>query len=144
MQTVSDLTTLKLVNPRLHTVNLGGMSFRTEVSINNPSNNSVTITKPVVSLTTKGKILTQSKAEDKTIFINPLNVTNIDTIELVINWTTLAGLAINIIPKVPSLIATFKSGNKKDMVAQLGIPMEMYFTTYVNGIFYQSVPTKLI
>jgi hypothetical protein len=42
------------------------------------------------------------------------------------------------------VIASFKQGNSKNLISQLGIPMEMYFTTYVNGLFYQSEPEKLI
>jgi hypothetical protein len=57
---------------------------------------------------------------------------------------TLSGLISNIISKVPAVITAFKSGNKNNLVTQLGIPMEMSFSTYVNGLFYQSEPTKII
>lgn len=144
VQNISELATLSLLNPRVHQINLGGLYFRTEVSINNPSRDSIKITKPVVSLSTNGKFLSQSNAEDKIIVIKPLGVTQIDTIELQLSWTVLAGLLSNIITKIPSVIAAFKAGNKKNLVAQLGIPMEMSFSTYVNGLFYQSPPTKLI
>jgi hypothetical protein len=50
MQNVGDQTNITMVNPRVHAVNLGGLSFRTEVAINNPSKDTVKITKPVVSL----------------------------------------------------------------------------------------------
>jgi hypothetical protein len=144
MQNVSDQTNISLVNPRVHSINLGGLTFRTEVAINNPSKDSVTITKPVVSIKSNGKLLSQSNAENKEIIIKPLGVTQIDTIELQIGWMMLSGLISNIISKVPAVITSFKSGNKKNLVSQLGIPMEMSFTTYVNGLFYQSEPSKLI
>lgn len=144
MQNVSDQTNISLVNPRVHSINLGGLTFRTEIAINNPSKDSVTITKPVVSVRSNGKLLSQSNAENKEIIIKPLGVTQIDTIELQIGWMTLSGLISNIISKVPAVITAFKSGNKKNLVSQLGIPMEMSFTTYVNGLFYQSEPSKLI
>ena len=144
MQNVSDQTTILLVNPRVHTINLGGLTFRTEVAINNPSRDTVTITKPVVSVKSNGKLLSQSNAENREIIIKPLGVTKVDTIELQINWMTLSGLITNIISKIPSVITAFKSGIKSNLITQLGIPMEMSFTTYVNGLFYQSEPTKLI
>lgn len=144
MQNVSDQTNITLVNPRVHAINLGGLVFRTEVAINNPSRDSVAITKPVVTIRSKGKLLAQSNAENKEIIIKPLGVTQIDTIELQINWMTLSGLISNIVSKVPALITAFKSGNKKNLVSQLGIPIDMVFTTYVNGIFYQSEPSKII
>ena len=144
MQNVSDMSTMKMVNPRIHSINLGGLNFRTEVEVNNPSRDSIRITKPVVTLTSKNKFLTQSDAENKEILIQPLAVTKIDTIELELSWSTLAGLIKNIVTKIPAVITAWKSGNKKNLVTQLGVPMEMYFTTYVNGLFYQSPSEKLI
>ncbi len=144
MQNVSDVSTMKMVNPRIHSINLGGLTSRTEVEVNNPSRDSIRITKPVVTLTSKNKFLTQSDAENKEIVIQPLAVTKIDTIELELSWSILAGLIKNIVTKIPAVITAWKSGNKKNLVAQLGVPMEMYFTTYVNGLFYQSPSEKLI
>ena len=144
MQNVSDVSTMKMVNPRIHSINLGGLTFRTEVEVNNPSRDSIRITKPVVTLTSKNKFLTQSDAENKEIVIQPLAVTKIDTIELELSWSILAGLIKNIVTKIPAVITAWKSGNKKNLVAQWGVPMEMYFTTYVNGLFYQSPSEKLI
>ncbi len=54
MQNVSDKTNVSLVNPRVHSINLGGLTFRTELAINNPSRDSVSITKPVVSVKSNG------------------------------------------------------------------------------------------
>jgi hypothetical protein len=144
MQNVSDQSTIKMVNPRIHSINLGGLSFRTEVAVNNPSKDQIKITKPVVTLMSKNTMLAQSAAENKEIIIQPLNVTQIDTIELQLPWTTMAGLIKNIITKVPAVITAWKSGNKKNLVEQLGVPIEMHFTTYVNGLFYQSPSEKLI
>jgi hypothetical protein len=104
----------------------------------------VKLTKPVVTLTSKGKMLTQSDAEDQIITIKPLGLTKIDTIELELDWFTLKGLVANIIKNVPKVIAAWKAGDKKNLVALLGVPLEMNFTTYVNGIFYQSPSEKLI
>ena len=98
----------------------------------------------MVTLTSKNKFLTQSDAENKEIVIQPLAVTKIDTIVLELSWSILAGLIKNIVTKIPAVITAWKSGNKKNLVAQLGVPMEMYFTTYVNGLFYQSPSEKLI
>ena len=144
MQNVSNQSTMKLVNPRIHQVNLGGISFRTEVSINNPSNDSVTITKPVVSLISGSNLLAQSLAENKTIEIRPLGATQIDTIELLLSWTVIAKLVKEIIPKIPGIISAFRTRNFKDLSSKIGVPIDMTFSTYVNGIFYQSEPTKII
>ena len=71
MQSVSDLASLTLVNPRVHNVSLAGMSLRTKVAVNNASRDSVKVTKPVVVLTSNGRFLTQSIAENKVIEIRP-------------------------------------------------------------------------
>ena len=105
MQNVSNQTNISLVNPRVHTVNLGGLSFRTELAINNPSKDTVTIIKPVVSVKSNNNLLTQTNAENKEIIIKPLGVKQIDTIELQINWLTLSGLISNIISKVSTVIS---------------------------------------
>jgi hypothetical protein len=144
MQNVSEMANAKLVNPRIHSVNLGGITFRTEVEINNPSRDSVKLTKPVVTLTSKGKMLAQSDAEDKIIAIKPLGITKIDTIELELDWFTLKGLVTNVIKNIPKAIAAWKAGDKKNLMTILGVPLEMNFTTYVNGLFYQSPSEKLI
>ena len=144
MKNVSDSISTNLVNPRIHKVSLSGISFRTEVAINNPTKDSVKITKPVVTLTTNGKLLSQSNSENKTITIEPLNVSQIDTIELVIGWTTIGTYIAGILKKIPQLIAAFKPGSNIDMKQILGIPVEMTFSTYANGIFYQSTPEKIL
>jgi hypothetical protein len=70
MQNVSDKTNITLVEPRIHDVNLAGLYIRTEVQVNNQTINSVQITKPVVSLKSKGILLSQSNVE-KTLTRNP-------------------------------------------------------------------------
>ncbi|OYU82639.1 MAG: hypothetical protein CFE24_14955 [Flavobacterium sp. BFFFF2] len=144
MQQVSDSTTLSLVNPRLHQISLNGISFRTEVSINNTSKDSVTITKPVVFVSSGGKPIAQSNAENKLIVIQPLNQTKIDTIELQIGWPIMASLGSSLISKIPTLVSIFRSGNLNNIASQLGIPIEMSFTTYVNGLYYKSEVKKII
>jgi hypothetical protein len=98
----------------------------------------------VVSLKSKGVLLSQSNAENKLIFIKPLGITKIDTIELRIGWLTLARIVSNVVTRIPSVIKAFKTGNNKELSQKLGIPIEMSFSTYVNGLFYQSEPTKII
>ena len=117
-----------------------------EAPVSNCTGNSVKLIVPQAPYINEipNNNIPEENAEDKIIVIKPLGVTQIDTIELQLSWTVLAGLLSNIITKIPSVIAAFKAGNKKNLVAQLGIPMEMSFSTYVNGLFYQSPPTKLI
>ncbi len=133
-----------LVKPRIHKVDLSGLTFRTEVQISNPTPDSITLTKPVITLTTEGHQLTQSKPESTELTIQPLSVTMMDTVELKLGWTVLGAYIAGIIKKIPDLIVAYKCGDLPALAKVLGIPLEITFSTYTNGIFYQSTPTKLI
>src|SRR5262249_4341118 len=103
-----------------------------------------TITKPVVTLTTNGKLITQSAPENKTIVIEPMGVSQIDTIEFEVGWPMIGSFVSGIIPRVPKILTAFLTGSTSAIGAALGIPLEMRFTTYVDGIYYQSDPEKIL
>ncbi|NVO09065.1 MAG: hypothetical protein HXX16_03795 [Bacteroidales bacterium] len=144
MKTVSDKMISSLSNPRVHKVDISGIAFRTEIKLQNPTKNDMTITKPVVTLTTKGNYITSNSPENKEFTIKPLGITNIDTIELIIGWTTLAGYVAGIISKIPALIAAFKKKDLSSIASSLGIPLEMKYSLYANNIFYESDPQKIM
>ena len=144
MKTSSEKMVSGLSKPRIHKVDLKGLTFRTEISIQNPTQTSVTITKPVVTLTTGGKYITSSNPEQKSFTIKPLTTTTIDTIELILPWTALGGYVTGIIAKAPKLIAAFKAKDLKSLASSLGIPLEMKYTLYANGIFFESEPQKIM
>ncbi len=144
MKTVSEKMVSNLSNPRIHKVDLKGIAFRTEIKIQNPTKNTISITKPVVTLYSNGKYITSNSPEQKNIVIEPLKTTDIDTIEIPITWTTMAGYLTGIIGKAPALIAAFKKKDLKAVTATLAIPLEMKYSLYANGIYYESVPEKLI
>lgn len=144
MKNVGDSISSQLINPRVHKVSLSGIALRTEVSVKNPTKDSMTITKPVVTLTSGEKLLTQSLPENKTYTIAPLGLTQIDTIELTISWTVIGSFVAGILKKIPSIIASHQEGKKLSLSSVLGIPIEMSFSTYANGIFFQSKPEKIL
>ena len=55
MKNVADLMTVRLLNPRIHKADFIGIVFRTEAVINNPTNYRLTITQPVVTLTSRSE-----------------------------------------------------------------------------------------
>lgn len=144
MKAVSDKMVSNLSNPRIHKIDLSGITFRTEIKIQNPTKNSMTITKPVVTLTSNGKYITSNSPEQKIINIRPLTTTDIDTIEIPITWSTLAGYLTGIVGKAPALITAFRNKNLKAVASTLAIPLEMKYSLYANGIYYESVPEKLM
>lgn len=143
IKNVAEQITATLVKPRIHKVDLSGFTFRSEVKINNPTPDSISLTKPVITLTSEGKQLSQSRSENKVVTIAPLSVTMLDTIELHVGWTVLGTYITGVIVKIPELISAFKSGNLSSIAKVLGIPLEISFSTYTNGIYYQSTPIKL-
>ena len=114
-----------LSNPRIHKVDLKGIAFRTEIKIQNPTKNSMTITKPVVTLSSNGKYITSNSPEQKNIVIEPLTTTDIDTIEIPISWTTMAGYLTGIIGKAPALITAFRNKDLKAVASTLAILLEI-------------------
>ena len=146
MKNVSDLVTVRLLKPRIHKVDLSGLVFQTEVAINNPTRDSVTITKPVVTLTSNGNMLSQSDGANLSYKIAPLSVTMIDTISLNLAWTSVAGMVAGIVRRIPEIVAAARAGGDvtKNVIRAIGVPMEMTFSTYANGLFFQSPAEKLI
>ncbi len=144
MKTVSDKMVSNLSNPRIHKIDLSGIAFRTEIKIQNPTKNTMSITKPVVTLTSNGKYITSNSPEQKIINIQPLTTTDIDTIEIPITWSTLAGYLTGIVGKAPALITAFRNKDLKSVASTLAIPLEMKYSLYANGIYYESVPEKLM
>ena len=145
MKNVSDLVNVRLIKPRIHKVDLSGLVFQTEVAINNPTRDKINITKPVVTLTSNGNLLSQSEGANLTYQIAPLSVTMIDTISLTLGWTTVAGMVAGILRRIPEIIAAARLPGDvtKNVTKAIGIPLEITFSTYANGIFFQSPPEKL-
>ena len=98
----------------------------------------------MVTLTTKGKYITSTKPENKEITINSLTDTKIDTIEIVVPWTILAGYIGSIFGKIPQILLAFKSKDMKALGEALAIPLEMKYSLYANGLSYESEPTKIL
>lgn len=144
MNRVSEKVVTSLSNSRIHKVDLRGLVLRTEINIDNPTKSSVKITKPVITLTTNEKYITSSHPEDKVITIKPLATSQIDTIEVVIPWTIMISYIIGLTSKLPDIIAAFKAKDITAFGTALSIPLEMKYSLYANGIYYESEPEKLI
>jgi LEA14-like dessication related protein len=144
MKSTSGKIVSSLSNPRIHKLDLSGLVFRTEIKIQNPTQSSITVTKPVVTLSTNGNPITNSNPENKTITIKPLATTSLGTIELTLPWTTLLGYVSGIITKVPAILAAYKNKDMKTVKANLNIPIEMKYSLYANNIFYESAPQKIM
>ena len=140
---ISDKSVVRTLNPRIHKVDVSGIIVRTELAVDNPTSDAITVTKPVITLTSNGKYLASSVPENKTIPIKPLSQTSLDTAEITIPWTSLTGYMSNLIAKIPALIASFKSTGKLSF-SSIAIPLEYKYSTYVNDLYFESIPEKLV
>lgn len=144
MKRVSDKMVTSLSNSRIHKIDLKGIAIRTEINVSNPTKTTMKITKPFVTLTTKGKYITSTTPENKEFTINPLTETKIDTIEIVVPWTILAGYIYGIFGKIPQILAAFRTKDLTAVGQALAIPLEMKYSLYANGLSYESEPTKIV
>lgn len=146
MKNVSDMVTVRLLKPRVHKIDLSGLVLYTEVAINNPTRDTVRITKPVVTLTSKGQLLAQSRSENRSYLIEPLALTQIDTIQVLLPWTVVATLVGGMVSRIPEIIAAGRREGDvtSNVLRAIGIPLELSFSTYANGLFFQSPSEKLL
>ena len=144
MKQISEKVVTHLSKPRVHKVDLRGIVLRTEIKIDNPTRNSMTITKPVITLSTGGKYITSTKPEQKQVEIKPMGTSTIDTIEVVIPWTSVAEYATDIITKIPELTSAWKKKNIGAFAKALAIPLEVKYSLYANGLFYEANPQKIL
>ena len=129
---------VRTLNPRITKVTLAGLSLATDISIDNPTNTSLKVSKPVVTITTGGKYAASSVPSSETFNIAPQVRSSLGTIEVQVPWTSLTPYISNLVSRIPILI-----GKSKQVLSELDLPMEYYYTVYVNDLFYQSAPEKI-
>lgn len=140
---VSDKSIIKTLNPRIHKVDSTGIFIRTEIAVDNPTQQTIRINKPIVTLTSNGVYLANSIPEQKSFVIAPLSRTFLETTEIQVPWMSVSGIATGILSKVPELIARYQSEGKLEL-SMLSVPLEYFYTTYVDGIYHQSKPEKIL
>ena len=133
MKNLSERLTVRLLRPRIHRADLGGLTFYTEVALNNPTRDKLALTAPVVTLSSAGKVLAQSDSAALTYTVAPLGVTELGTIALTLPWTALAPLVSGVLRRIPAILAEAKKGG--DVAKAIGVPLEMRFTTLCGGYF---------
>ena len=143
LKRISDNSVVRTLNPRIHKVDISGITVRMEVAVDNPTKDSITVTKPVIILTSGGNYLASSVPENKVYTIQSLAQTSLETAEISIAWTSLTAYMSSLVSKVPSLISAYKSTGKLEF-STLAIPLEYKYSTYVDGNPYESTPEKLV
>lgn len=134
---------IELYKPRIHSVTLQGIIFATGVMLKNPIKIKVSITKLVITLTTKGSVLGASSIESKTLNIAGQSETDLGTLQLKLAWLPLLqllGTGIN----VAKILEAWKTKNTKTLAQAIKIPLEIAASLYVdNSLFIKTAPTKI-
>jgi hypothetical protein len=136
---MSDASVIRIQRPRLGKASLSGLSVIVDVAVDNPTNKSVVFTTPVVTLSTQGQYLASTVPDRRSFRIEPLSQSKIDAIGLIIPWSVLAKYAGTVITRLQK--AQPEDGLTLDVLA---IPLEVRYTTYLNGILYESQPEKIL
>jgi hypothetical protein len=136
---LGDKSIVRALNPKISKITMAGISLSTDVVVDNPTNSSVQITKPVIKLSSNGNYLASSVPEKGILNISPIGQSNLGTITIDIPWSALTPFISGLINKIPSLI-----GKKNVETKTLGVPLEYSYSLYVNNLFYESTPTTLI
>jgi hypothetical protein len=145
---VGDQLDIKMINPRIHKIDPnpfgGGIEIRTDVQLQNPTKDSMTLTQPFVQILSKDTVITSSKVNYKEFIIKPMARINLNTIVLKLDWSTIVSTLISNnynIPKDYTLIQKigYVISNYKSLLAQMQLGIR--YSTYANGLFYESVQT---
>lgn len=144
MNQISEFISTRLINPRIHKVDLTGITIRTEVSISNPTRNTMSITQPVVTIYSNEKQVAQTTPQNIQTQIAPLSPTNLSTVELKLGWMSVASLATGVITKIPSVIKAYKTNGTNGLLQELNFPLSANFSTYADGVLYVSPVEKII
>lgn len=144
MNQMSEFISTRLINPRIHKVDLTGITIRTEVSISNPTRNTMSITQPVVTIYSNEKQVAQTTPQNIQTQIAPLSPTNLSTVELKLGWMSVASLASGIFSKLPEVIKAYRTSGAKGLAQELKFPLSASFSTYADGVLYVSPIEKII
>ncbi len=140
---LSDQSIVRTLQPKIQKVDGEGITVSTELVVDNPTNRSLTLTKPVVRLSSAGQFIASSRPEGKLIQIEPLTRTSLERVEITLPWQALGNYASGLLLRIPGWIAQFQSTGGLNLQS-LAIPLEYSYSTYINGAYIESTPIQLV
>jgi len=140
---IGDKSVVRALNPRISKTDGNGLVIRFDIAVDNPTNTTVRLSKPVITLTSKGKYMVSSVPENKFYNIGPLSQTSLEFAEITIPWMTLSSYLANILTRIPALLKTYQTTGRLGFES-LAIPLEYKYSSYVNDLFYESPLTKIV
>jgi hypothetical protein len=140
---VGDKSIVRAFNPRIVKTDNNGIVVRFDVAVDNPTNTSVRLSRPVITISSQGKYLVSSIPESRFFQIAPLSQSSLDSADITIPWVSLSGYLADILVRIPSLLKSFQQTGRLDF-QQLAIPLEYKYSTYVNDLYYESPLTRIL
>ncbi|REJ62120.1 MAG: hypothetical protein DWQ21_07315 [Bacteroidetes bacterium] len=135
---MSENSVIRILRPRVSKTNLYGLTIALDVAVDNPTNKSVTITSPVITLSSNGAHLASTPPTRNTFRIEALSQSMLNSVEIQLPWTSLVRYAGSMLTKFQEL----PDGQRT--LENLAIPLEYKYTTYVNGVLYESKPERVV
>ena len=135
---MSENSVVRILRPRISKTNWYGVSISLDVAVDNPTNKSVTITSPVITLSSSGQHLASTPPTRNTFRIEALSQSMLNSVEIQLPWTSLVRYAGGMLTKFQEL----PDGQRT--LENLAIPLEYKYTTYVNGVLYESNSERIV
>lgn len=135
---MSDNSIVRILRPRISKTNWYGITIILDVAVDNPTNKSVIITAPVITLMSAGEHLASTAPTRNSFKIESLSQSVLNSVEILIPWASLLRYSSGVLQnfqQLPSSQRTLKN---------LSIPLEYKYTTYVNGVLYESAPERIL
>ncbi len=142
MNQTSDALIININNTMIHSVDLTGITVKTNVTLVNPTKNSLNITQPFIEILSDNSPIINSNIQNKLYVIKPQSEITLDTITLKIGILTLLGLLSNLkISFPPNYTLAQKTSwlvtNYKSFVQKLNLKLK--YSTYANGLYHQEI-----
>ena len=138
--------TTRISGVKVKSLNLSGLTIAIGVAINNPTKSTVTISKPVVVLTSTGKYVGESDAEGRVFKVAAQKVSSIGDIEIKIPLTSAMTLFKGI--NLTGLFAAFQGQSLQTAaqaaISQIKVPLESQVSFYADSLFVKLPATRVL
>ena len=136
----------RITGVRVHQLNLSALTIAVGVAINNPTRSTVTISKPVVILTSNGQYVGESDADAKAFKVAAQKVSSIGDILIKIPLTSALTVFKSI--NLTALFAAFKGQNlqaaAQSAISQIKVPIEAQISFYADSLFVKLPAARVI
>lgn len=138
--------TTRITGVRVHQLSLSGLTIAVGVAINNPTKSTVTISKPVVILTSNSKYIGESDAEGQVFKVAAQKVSSIGDILIKIPLTSAMTIFKGI--NLTGLFAAFQGQSLQTAaqaaISQIKVPVEAQISFYADSLFVKLPATRVL